>query len=848
MSQTDTEANAANPESSTRGGPFRVSAPKAGNMRDFGDRLVEMAGPEYGEGIAQVVAAWRGVHGMSLLYHPTEKIRLAMRGYRFCAAIMEDGTLHSAEVVHMADPAGFFVDGKVRASTLDSLQWSDEANFLIEGEQKPSSSLSVGSWMDFSGQNLMARWSHAMRVMTFLLNSKFRFGDCPAFLEDTNTAGGIQGTLRRMTPEVENLFFDAWQAYSRGYLPVRQGFVSHLDARMIAALKDAGMGEIKSYNWLIGKGVNNEDHADLYGAVRLKLTQTYPLLMPTFMDNSRFGIQDAIDAIVDMAMDEAMKAGAEAGSQVERAKALLDQSDENGDFALPSLRAGVDAVARAVALRFHVDDGIIAALRGITVAEIGIKACLSDHGLQSLFASRGLLSVKNLPVEDRKGTLKDVFQKSRLEAAMSRILNDVIMLELPQVSGAVSQDDVTKAIRRLQDVSGWVYANITLGLSQVSGQTSVPSLMNLISNQRPFDEVVALINGIYEKGREITKRLQMTSPARVKSGEELSWDVMIPQPLIKLGKFRATFLSSEVEVRNAALRIDALMPTASGRAFTTATNYVLLERIDGAGNAAIGVIAVNPKALKKSAFEEYYHNDGESPDPRWIVGRWDKGDERLEVNAAIAEFRQHFLEDPDAIRLERVEAEAIARSHLLRDRLRIPETTENGRSPFENPKFLAAVYGGGVNVSEQTALQAWAAIAAHCPEHLRGYRSGLEAIQALRDFRVGLRSRTASIEDEMALSAPAPSVILSRRVSTPASGSDDEDTPAPKAAPSRHDGDEAPAAKREDQGTPLHVMLSALRERSEEQSLLERARAASDGDDLSRSGPEGGRPNSPSPF
>jgi hypothetical protein len=197
---------------------------------------------------------------------------------RSAAALRSDGTVRSTELFHIPDLAAFAADPNERCFVLDASSWDDRAA-LFTPFPPPRRTRDPLPTLDWSGDAFLAAMPEHVRQFEYFLNADLQRNTESARILLTAPSSRPSACHRRMIPPVRAAFEEAFLAFHAPTAAlVLSQFRNSLDVRVLKAVEDAAANEVRSYNWLLGKG---EDAPDSKGSLRrLQAVTAYPIAWP----------------------------------------------------------------------------------------------------------------------------------------------------------------------------------------------------------------------------------------------------------------------------------------------------------------------------------------------------------------------------------------------------------------------------------------------------------------------------------------------------------------------------------------------------------------------------------------
>jgi hypothetical protein len=200
--------------------------------------------------------------------------RALLRLWRAAAVVAADGTVRSAELFRVRDPAAFLSGAEFRAA-LAAAAWDDRACVFAEAPP-PRRTREEPPLMDWAGAACLAALPDMIRQFEYLLNADLRL-DGKVGLILREVPGGWNGVAphRPMRDDVRDAFADALRETVAAEAPAAlEAFRAALDGAKLQALGKAAANSVGAYNWLCGRVSTRVDAA--LGERRTQAASAFP--------------------------------------------------------------------------------------------------------------------------------------------------------------------------------------------------------------------------------------------------------------------------------------------------------------------------------------------------------------------------------------------------------------------------------------------------------------------------------------------------------------------------------------------------------------------------------------------
>ncbi len=761
--------------------------PSDRGMSGFRDFLRSRVGPDEAVMVDRIMGHWSRLHGNRVIENPTKDYAALLRTYRGLAALGHDGRLRTTEVVRLEDVNLFHSDERERVAVLSETKWNDAGQFLVDMPSVGSASLSKGTWLDSDGSTLRARCGHAMRAMTLLLNSEFRYGDCPGFLESGQGIPNCSpGNLRRMTPEAASQFEKAWEADIACYMEARQKFLTYIDPQIIRVMTHAKIKAVSAYNWLRGTDAVL-DMVDSMSRARVLLVNAFPLMHEAFRDNGNLDMQDMIETVA-----ENVKMGV-----ISNERDMLALLDDRQDMVVCSALGKYYGVQNMQVLNF----------RSVRADDIGVDEAPSSFEIRNLLRTSPMFpGDHDVDPGERRKIIRASFLTSAFEQEISKYAEGVT---LTSPEAELDEDRVKDAIKIVGDVGAWLTTTIKVpidGMREANGsRATLPNMLGLTLTNTPIDVAADRILNIHRISRRLIDSMRVHHGFREPMSME--WASMFKQPSHFLSAGRIRVLTNGDEIERLANRMDILLPSAAGRAFSSINNYVEIADQDG---ELAGLLSINPETLHNSAgFESENHN---AP---WVLRRWAVPGKEDVIAGCINNIRQMVSDNPDIINLRYLRAERNERMATLGEMLGL-------MSSETDPRLQMVIYSNGIDWRSPRAVETMLCrIEEFMPDGLRGFTDRETFLSGARAYEREMQTVSSDMISQRMNDMNEMAAGGIDRMLDQSSGLDDgeyepphgwvdvedDDADEPEGVDCRLDIEPA-----QDQGTPLRTMLESLRE------------------------------------
>lgn len=666
-------------------------------IHGFFDALSDMVPVDRQDKLNEARELWDKLYSNKIIMNPSEKCDVLLRTYRASAMLTSDGFVRSTETTRFENIDKFYTDAVEREDTLSETKWDNKGAFLTDVPltRMPTDSIHNGTSLDCDGGSMRAKYGHAMRVMTFILNRDFRYEDCPEFLAPALNESS--DNLRRMTPETAQMFQKAWEQDIGDYLEMLKKFREALNPAILNVMQKSGVGNVYAYNWFAAQGAEPEQRVET-SQNRIFMSEMYPLFYAALTDLKDFTLQDAVTA---------------------------------GDL---------ECVEACLARKFAVTEDRLRQFRGIQPYDIGYPHSISSNLLKNsgFLTSAMIPDLNEMDPETRRDFIRMSFVVSELENELSMSTPGGVRVRFSSLNEQeyVPYDDVKRAISNARDVSAWLYSiiNIPANATAVTGTAHdvtsfrLPHIMKLVANGQPLKKVVDLINETADRMQGDYAYIKMRCPER-NTPITMEWASMFRVPGIQLATGgTATVLTSLASMHEAFEESGCFMATAAGMAYETTRNYVSIRNRD---DKLLGIILVEPMDLVKSASVERNGMDlpGGVLSVTPIAGAT-PGDID-ELYKGLDDMRKTIADNPERINTYYIEAECNARKALLSEHV-------SGGAAVRK----AAIYCHGIRVDRENFMNFINRLSYALPDELA-------AAQDRNDFIIKANS-LAGVNDELA--------------------------------------------------------------------------------------------------
>ena len=640
----------------TTNGPssgFNIIAPEGKGMEKFLAYLIARTPQDKIPQVETALKIWANIHSNKIFENPTPDYHTLFRTYRGMAAITARGEVKTTEVVRFENYDLFTRDEEEREYTLAEIKWDNKGIMLTNASRKhaPSSSIYNGTAFDSDGDAQTSRLSHAIRTMTFILNRELRYDmDGISFFNLPEGVSPTSDNLKRLTPETEQAFKEAYLEDLEVYRQLRSNFIGRLDPEALSIMELAGDNSVKGYNWMCGFDVVEDIRNDMRASRQLA-TSKYPLCIEFLKNLNYTGIQDALTS----------------GQDIEPSLAEALQTSE------ANLRC----------------------FEGICPEDIGLKGQASTYDARTFIKSASLpANLEDMPLEERRAFVRSTFLVAKLESAiLNGRVSDGKVTSLKFVTSSTPlppEDDIKKAIENCRYVSAWLYtiANMTSDALAGQGNNSyqrMPQLLTVVTSGQDVSTAVSVINDIADHIAEDRGLILRRFPSR-QPGIAMEWASMFRENTKRLTNGTiCRVLTSKDDMDLAFQQIKRFIASAYGVAFETTKQYVMFTNNDG---KPLGIATVSPDKILKGIIPVNLDDDIWGVDSIAYVRDASDADKQ-EMRDNVIEFKRFILNSPDSVHIGYVESEQQSRQALAREHYR------------QSPAIIKAkIYSPGLDVSD----------------------------------------------------------------------------------------------------------------------------------------------------